>query len=112
MIRANAYGWRPNRDTVDMFEQRERERTRFGDNESNDDTQVTKSNLCDLDLYMHNDNPSKKAIAVSLRNETPFAQWVWLPRSMIEYERTGSVRNVVTVRVTMPESLAAQKGLV
>lgn len=111
MINRNAYGWRPNRDTVDLFT--ERERGRFGENEARDDDRVTKSNLCDLDLILHNDNPSKQAIAVSLRADTPFIHWAWLPRSMIEYERTGiGADKAALVRVTLPESLATSKGLV
>lgn len=98
------------RDTFDLFQ--DKPSGRFGENESRDDDRMVKSNLCDLDLILHNNNPSKQAIAVSLRGDTPFAQWVWLPRSMIEFECTGSVRNVVTVRVTMPESLANQKSLI
>jgi hypothetical protein len=34
------------------------------------------------------------------------------PVALIEYERTGAVRNVATVRVTLPEKLAKEKGLV
>lgn len=112
MIRRDAYRWRPNRDTVEQFEQRER--GLFGENESRrNDDRVTKSNLCDLDLILHNDNPSKQAIAVSLRGDTPFAQWAWLPRSVIEYEEKGiGVNGSRLVRVTLPEYLATQKGLV
>lgn len=99
------------RDTFDAFAPRDR--GRFGENELRDDnTRVTKSNLVDLDLILHNDNPSKKAIAVSTHIGTPFAQWKWLPRSVIEYVRTGSVRNVVTIKVTLPEHMAKEKGLI
>jgi hypothetical protein len=88
------------------------QRTRFGDSELADD-KVVKSNLCDLDLILHNDNPNKQAIAVSLAGNTPFERWVWLPRSVIEYERTGiGVNNSALVRVTLPENIAKNKGLV
>lgn len=101
------------RGSYDLFQDGKRERSRFGDNELRDDDRVTKSNLCDLDLILHNDNPSKQAIAVSLRGDTPFPQWAWLPRSMIEYERKGiGVNGSALVRVTLPESLATSKGLV
>lgn len=99
------------RDTFSNFQPHDR--GLFGDNEQrrDDDKRVTKSNLCDLDLFCHNDNPSKLAIAVSTDIATPFAKWIWLPRSLIEYEGTGSVRNCTTVRVTLPEYIAKEKGL-
>jgi hypothetical protein len=98
------------RDTFDHFQLRDR--GLFGDNERRSDDRVERVNLCDLDLFCHNDNPSKQAIAVSTDMATPFDRWIWLPRSLIEYERTGAVRNVTTVRVTLPEKLAKEKGLV
>jgi len=101
------------RDAFDAFQPRER--GRFGDNESDSvrGNASVRSNLCDLDLILHNDNPSKKAIAVSLRGDTPSAQWAWLPRSMIEFEKTGvGVNGSALVRVTLPESLAKEKGLI
>lgn len=99
------------RDTYDMFQ--DPERGRFGDNESVRGNDSVRSDLCDLDLILHNDNPSKKAIAVSLQGDTPFERWVWLPRSLIEYEKTGiGVNGSALVRVTLPERLAKEKGLV
>jgi hypothetical protein len=99
------------RDTFDMFDTPER--GRFGDNESVRGNDSVRSNLCDLDLILHNDNPNKKAIAVSLRGDTPFERWAWLPRSMIEYEKTGiGVNGSALVRVTLPEPLARDKGLI
>lgn len=98
------------RDTFDRFAAPQR--GRFGDNETRHDNEVTKSNLVDLDFYLRNDNPTKKAIAVSAEREAPFEQWAWLPRSLIEYALTGSVRNTPTVRVTLPEPLAKEKGLI
>lgn len=93
------------RDTYDRFQPRER--GMFGENEYRRE-EVTKSNLVDIDVFLHNDNPSKKAIAVSLDIRTPFAKWAWLPRSLIEYERTGANQ----VRVTLPERAAKEKGLI
>ncbi|HLH95038.1 MAG TPA: hypothetical protein VKW08_07960 [Xanthobacteraceae bacterium] len=88
------------------------DRGRFGDNEMASPTQEARSNLVDLDLILHNDNPSKKAIAVSLRGDTPFKEWVWLPRSLIEYEKTGiGVNGSRLVRVTLPRPIAAEKGI-
>lgn len=101
------------RDTFDMFQ--EPERGRFGDNESAAErpTRAARSNLCDLDLVLHNDNPDKKAIAVSLDKKTPFERWAWLARSLIEYERIGIGKDgTAMVRVTLPESLAKEKGLI
>lgn len=104
-----------NRDSFDLFDEGQRTRSRFGDNELRDDdsNRVTKSNLVDLDLILHNDNPSKLAIAVSLRPDTPFAGWVWLARSLIEYERTGiGADKSQLVRVALPENIAKEKGLI
>lgn len=98
------------RDTFYRFQPRDR--GLFGDNESRDDTRVTKSDLVDLDLILHNDNPDKKAIAVSTDRLTPFARWVWLPRSLIEYEHKATARRTIVVRVTLPEPLAKEKGLI
>ena len=104
-------GMRMSRNTFDMFTPPDR--GRFGDNESVRGNDSVRSNLCDLDLILHNDNPSKQAIAVSLRGDTPFEQWVWLPRSLIEYEKTGiGVNKSALVRVTLPEPVAKQKGLI
>jgi hypothetical protein len=101
------------RDAFDFFDEGRRERSRFGDNEQREsESQVTKSNLCDLDLFCHSDNATKLAIAVSTNTKTPFMKWIWLPRSLIEYVHTGAVRNVAIVRVTLPEKLAKEKGLV
>lgn len=99
------------RDTFDHFQPQDR--GMFGENEQRSDSdKVTKSNLCDLDLFCHNDNPSKLAIAVSQDIATPFAKWIWLPRSLIEIVKTGSIRDVSTVRVTLPERVAREKGLI
>jgi hypothetical protein len=98
------------RDTFDLFQ--DKPRGRFGDNELRDDNRVTKSDLVDLDLFLQNDNPDKKAIAVSTDRLTPFARWVWLPRSLIEYEHKATARRTVVVRVTLPEQLAKEKGLI
>jgi hypothetical protein len=95
------------------------DRGRFGDNElaptrpARGGQRVTgASDLVDLDLILHNDNPSKKAIAVSERGDTAFENWKWLPRSQIEYELRGTGTNGSRlVRVTMPEHLAINKGL-
>ena len=92
-----------------------RERGRFGDNESDAirGNDSVRSNLVDLDLILHNDNPVKKAIAVSSRGDTPFEEWIWLARALIEYEARGrDADGSRMVRVTLPKGLAKQKGLV
>ena len=97
------------RDAFDQFTPPDR--GRFGDNETRDakGPRVTgASNLVDLDLYLHNDNPAKKAIAVSYAADTAFEKWTWLPRSLIEVEK----KSTRTVRVTMPEHVAHEKGLI
>ncbi len=98
------------RDTFDMFQ--EPDRGRFGDNElhrpGNGPRVTGASDLVDIDdLFLRNDNPAKLAIAVSKRADTPFKDWQWLPRSLVEYEKVGRL-----VRVTLPERLAREKGLV
>lgn len=103
------------RDTFDMFE--DRPRGRFGDGEASD-TPIrcnadARSNLVDLDMVLHNDNPAKKAFAVSFAADTAFAQWIWLPRSLAEFEKTGIGKaKEALVRVTLPERLAKEKGLI
>lgn len=99
------------RDIFDRFETPDR--GRFGDNESVRGNESVRSDLVDLDLILHNDNPAKKAIAVSLDGDTPFARWAWLPRSLIEYQPTGiGVNGSRLVRVTLPERFAKEKGLI
>jgi hypothetical protein len=98
------------RDTFDLFSPPDR--GRFGENESIRGNDSVRSDLVDLDLVLHNDNPNKKAIAVSLSPATPFERWAWLARSLIEYERTGIVKGSALVRVTMPERLAKEKELI
>lgn len=97
------------RDTFDMFQ--DKPRGRFGDDES-ESRAPARSDLVDLNLVLHLDSQKKQAIAVSHSPDTPFERWVWLPRSKIEYESTGQVRRTRTVRVTLPEYLAKEKGLI
>jgi len=101
------------RDTFDLFQ--EPDRGRFGDDEHRPAPRVTgSSDLVDVEnLILHNDNAQKLAIAVSLKPDTPFRDWRWLPRSLIEYEKTGTgARGCTVVRVTCPEKLALEKGLI
>lgn len=98
----------PDDDTFSRFQPRER--GRFGENEEarESPTKVARSNLVDLDVFLHNDNPRKKAIAVSLAIDTPFEKWVWLPRTVVDYERKGHQGALVTI----PEHVAKEKGLI
>lgn len=105
------------RDTFEGFA--DPERGRFGDNEAAPEKSTPRprvtgaSDLVDLDMFLHNDNPAKKAIAVSFAADTPFEKWVWLPRSLIEHVSLGSnIRGRRGVRVTLPEHVAKDKGLI
>jgi hypothetical protein len=103
------------RDTYEGFQPKER--GLFGDNEQRPESHprvAGSSDLVDIEnLYLHNDNPQKLAIAVSMKPDTPFRDWRWLPRSLIEYETTGTGRmGVAQVKVTLPERTAIEKGLI
>jgi hypothetical protein len=95
--------------TIDMFEA---DRGRFGENEIQHrpgrGPRVTgASNLVDVRVYLMHDKPEKKAIAV--RDPTkPHGEWIWLPRSQIEYVK----REPGIVVVTLPDWLAEKNGLV
>jgi hypothetical protein len=90
------------RDTFDLFEDGKRERARFGDNESADSrvNASVKSDLVDLDLSYS--SSTEKAVRVKGPGD-----WVWLPKSQIEFEMIDKG----TVRVTLPSWLAREKGL-
>lgn len=100
------------RDTFDHFQPQSR--GMFGDNEQRQDSdnRITKSNSCTIDIFCHNDNAKKQAIAVSYDRLAPYGLWIWLPRSLIEVVKTGAIRNVATVRVMLPEHVAKEKGLI
>lgn len=88
------------RDSYDMFNKPER--GRFGDDERADN-QVVKSNLHDFTLLFRYEKP----LAIAVSEAGGKAPWIWLPRSEIQYEKiTGGM-----VKVTMPEWLAVEKGL-
>lgn len=95
------------RDSFDMFQ--DPQRGRFGENED------AGTGLIDLDLIHHVDARSAKAVLVSFGDRQ---QATWLPLSLIEIEETGEVRRVYRgrfdqkVRVTLPEWLAQEKGLI
>lgn len=88
------------RDTFDLFQLPDR--GRFGDNEASDTREARKSNLVDLDLNYC--GQTSKAVGVKASG----SEWIWLPKSQIEFEMTGTG----TVRVTLPSWLAKEKGLV
>ncbi len=91
------------RDTFDMFERPAR--GRFGDNESESvrGNDSVRSDLVDLELVYRDQKPL--ALAVSLHGKK---KWVWLPKSKIEFEKTGAFE----VKVTMPTWLAKDKELI
>lgn len=63
-----------------------------------------RSNLVDLTLIWCHE--TDLAIAVS---EDDGETWIWLPKSMIEYERDEDKGEVT---ITLPDKLAVEKGLV
>jgi hypothetical protein len=91
------------RDTFDMFQRPDR--GRFGDNESIRGNDSVRSDLVDLTLNFRSETPL--AIAVT-DPATAKSKWVWLPKSGIEFEAKGKG----FVEVTMPASLAKEKGLI
>lgn len=97
------------KDSYDRFQSPDR--GRFGDNESAPTpTQEARSDLLDLDLILRNDRPRTKAIAVT--REGNAEDWIWLPRSQIEYEHKGLGPEGNRVRVSLPRWLAKERGLV
>lgn len=88
--------------SIDVFNN---DRGRFGDNE-NAPRVTGASNLVDVTVYLMHDQPDKKAIAV-LDPVKKNGDWIWLPRSQIEYvEREPEI-----AIVTMPDWLAEKNGL-
>jgi len=70
-----------------------------------------KSDLIDVVVELKMDDPAKKAIAVSqgeIDEDNGREIWIWLPRSLIEYEAGEGD----TVTVTLPEWLAQEKELI
>jgi hypothetical protein len=61
-------------------------------------------NLIDLTLHLHHE--TEKAILVSDDGDSDNA--VWLPKSMCEIE----VLKSNTIEVTLPETMAMEKGLI
>jgi hypothetical protein len=106
------------RDAYDMFDAPER--GRFGDNEADDRRGQSPrvsgaSNLIDLNMVRHVDKDRPAAVLVSFGDRT---KAVWLPRSQIEIlELAAPIRKLrgmidQSVRITLPNWLAEEKGLV
>lgn len=108
------------RDTFDMFS--DRDRGRFGDNESASARQrVTgSSDLIDLTMCLHAE--SKRGIkdqgAIRVSSDGDDAKAVWLPKSMCKFSLTGRRQRsrqgigAEIVTVTLPEGFAKEKGLI
>ena len=64
-----------------------------------------KSDLIDIEVEVHRDEPIDKAVLVKIDGVKH-----WLPRSQIEIEYKGQDERSAVV--TMPEWLAIEKGLV
>lgn len=62
-----------------------------------------KSNLLDIEVFLHHET----AAAVLVSDDGERSKAVWLPKSAIEIER----RNGGTILVTLPDTLAIEKGL-
>lgn len=90
------------RDTFEFMDDRSQARGRFG--EAARDNEATKSDLIDLDLFYCGQTP----LAISVKKQDAVGPWIWLPKSQIEFDLKGPGQ----VRVTLPEWLAKEKGLV
>lgn len=106
------------RDAFDLFEAPDR--GRFGDNEAEDRRGQSQrvsgaSNLVDLNMVRHVDKDRLSAILVSFGDR---AKAVWLPRSQIEILEIAApnrkLRGMLdqSVKITLPNWLAEEKGLV
>jgi hypothetical protein len=96
------------RDSFDMFQ--EPERGRFGENELQHrpgaGPRVTgASNLCDLTLQLQQDRPLSIMVTDP---DKPGSKWIPLPKALIEYVDAGGGK----VLVTLPRSIAKEKGLI
>lgn len=96
------------RDTFEFMDDGRRQRERFGDNESDSVTgnDSVRSDLIDLELELRQDRPL--ALMVS-DPKSAKAQWIGLPKSLIEYEVIGAYG--ISVRVSLSLALAKEKGL-
>ena len=105
------------RDTLDMFSRNE-DRGRFGDNESVRGNDSVRSNLIDLTVCLH--HQTEKALLVSIDGDENKAEWI--PKSRCEFERksgqargtrkNGQAVNLDIILITLPSTLAAEKGLI
>jgi hypothetical protein len=99
------------RDTYDLFHPRER--ARFGDDDVHDSV---RSDLVDIDVLRHAETPQ----AVLVSRDGLEMNAVWVPKSLcqIAYNGigTGTLRNGRQLRmrqltITLPDGIAAEKGL-
>lgn len=93
------------RDTYDRFTPRDR--GLFGENElaRSASNETVKARLTDLTLVLRQD----RATSIAVTQTGGVAEkWIFLPKSLIEYRAL----NATTVEVTLPESLAREKGLI
>lgn len=105
------------RDTFDAFQPQER--GRFGDNEFAADQPARLkggAKLHDLAMILHVDMERPRAVLAGLTEDRRAA--VWLPKSQVEIVTIGpqerKLRGIViqAVRITLPEWLAKEKGLI
>jgi hypothetical protein len=100
------------RDTFDNFQ--DPDRGLFGDNELAEQSkprrrgQVTgASDLHDLTLIFRFEKPTAIAVTDAARPKLNNSEWIWLPKSQIEFAHGKGG----TVIVTILEWLAVEKGL-
>lgn len=97
------------RDTFDRFQTPDR--GRFGDNEyaSDQPEKLTGSaRLHDFTLTLRQEKPLAIAVTDPNARQLTGTKWIWLPKSKIEFEKVSAT----SVKVTLPEWLAKEKGLV
>ena len=90
-------------DSFDFMQ--EKPRGRFAENEDEGPrvNEGFRSDLRDLNLLYCGQTP----LAIAVKKPDSAGPWIWLPKSLIEFEWKGKS----AVRVTLPERLAIEKGL-
>lgn len=72
------------------------------------DEEARRSDLIDVSLALHHETP--KALLVSDDGDREHA--IWLPKFLIEFEHWSRNTGGRLVKVTLPEWLAKEKGLI
>ena len=93
--------------TDERFKRGERERGRFGDNETIRGNDSVRSNLVDLKAYFV--RSTEKGIGIARSDRA--GPTIWLPKSQIEIE-PREPKGGALIEVTLPSWLAREKGLI